>query len=73
MRITILVKTNSSRPGVVPQDDGTFLVRVASTPVEGRANEEVVDNLSRFFHIPKSAIHIAKGARGRRKIIELDT
>jgi len=42
-------------------------VRVAAPPVEGAANDALIAYLARAFHIPKRAIQIVSGERGRQK------
>jgi uncharacterized protein YggU (UPF0235/DUF167 family) len=40
-------------------------------PVEGKANEKVVELLSDFFKKPKRCVSIITGFRGKIKIIEI--
>ena len=42
-------------------------MRVAAPPVEGAANDALIAYLARAFHIPKRAIQIVSGDRGRQK------
>ncbi len=49
-----------------------LLVRVKSPPVEGRANRELLEVLSDYFHVPKSRIRIVAGKSSRNKLVEID-
>jgi uncharacterized protein (TIGR00251 family) len=49
-----------------------LLVRVAAPPVDDAANEELVRYLSGLFGIPRRAVRILSGARGRKKRVALD-
>jgi uncharacterized protein (TIGR00251 family) len=49
-----------------------YVVQVSVPPVEGKANERLVEVLSKHFQRPKRAIQILKGTRGRHKIVEID-
>jgi uncharacterized protein YggU (UPF0235/DUF167 family) len=56
----------------VRADDGTLVVRVAVPPVEGKANERVVEVLSEYLKKPKRSISIVSGFKGKTKIIEVE-
>ena len=71
MKISVTVKPNSKKEGVVPLGEGAFTVRVAAPPVEGKANARVIELLARHFGVPKSRVSIARGALGKRKIVEI--
>lgn len=72
MKITVSVKPNSRKEGVEPQPDGSVVVRVNAPPIEGRANSRVIELLSEHFGCPKSRVRLVSGARGKRKIFEVD-
>ena len=62
-----------SRTALLEQcDDGTWLARVKSPPVDGRANEELLALVARHFGCPKSAVRIKSGAGSRTKRVEVD-
>ena len=46
-------------------------MRVAAPPVEGAANDALIAYLARAFHIPKRAIQIVSGDRGRQKRVAM--
>lgn len=49
--------------------EGRLLVSLNSPPVDGRANEELVEFLSGVLRVPKSRIAILRGDRGRTKLL----
>ncbi len=69
-KITVQVKPNSRRESVEVQPDGSYLVRVNAPPVEGRANERVLELLAEFLKIPKSRLELVSGHRGKRKVFK---
>ena len=71
MKISITVKTNSKRPGIERMSDGSYRVSVNAPPIEGKANEAVIDALADCFSVRKSAVRIVKGLRGKKKVIEV--
>ena len=71
MKITINVKPNAKREGVEPGADGALTVRVGVPPIEGKANERVVELLAKHFGVPKSRVTILRGTSGRKKVVEI--
>lgn len=71
MKITVAVKPNSKKEAVEILPDGSYLVRVNAPPVEGAANERVVELLAKHFKRPKSSIALVSGHRSKRKIFEI--
>lgn len=41
-------------------------------PVDGKANEEVVELLARRFEVKKSQVTVKSGASGRIKLIQIE-
>ena len=72
MKFKITVKPNARKNEVTRSADGTLVIRVAVPPIEGRANEEVIDVLSEYLNKPKRSISIIAGFKGRTKIIEVE-
>jgi uncharacterized protein YggU (UPF0235/DUF167 family) len=71
MRLLVHVTPRARRTGVERIDDGTLRVAVAEPPHEGRANEAVARAVAAFLNVPPSRIRVARGQRGRRKIIDV--
>ncbi len=44
---------------------------VRSLPLEGKANQELIESFADFFKISKSSIELLKGATARFKILNL--
>jgi uncharacterized protein (TIGR00251 family) len=44
-------------------------VRLAAPPVEGAANRALVEFLAELLGVPKRDVTIARGERGRRKVV----
>ena len=71
MRIVVEVRPNSRLPGVEEMGPSHVRVKVRAPAREGRANTEVIELLSRHFHVPKTRIALRSGAAGRRKVFEV--
>src|SRR5207247_6359816 len=47
--------------------DGALLVRLAAPPVEGAANDALIEFLAKRLGAPRRAVRIVSGERGRQK------
>jgi uncharacterized protein (TIGR00251 family) len=46
-------------------------IKISAPPVDGKANEAIIEYLSEIFQIPKSKIILQKGSSGRFKRFEI--
>jgi uncharacterized protein (TIGR00251 family) len=70
--ITVKVIPRSSRNEVAGiQEDGTVKIRLTAPPVEGLANNALVEFLADILDIAKSKIEIIGGMTGRNKLITI--
>lgn len=51
--------------------DQTVKIRLKAPPVEGKANEELINFLSKVLDIPKSNFEIVGGKTGRDKLVSI--
>lgn len=70
MKIKVHVKPRSKREKVEKISENEFRVWVKELPIDGRANEAVIEALSRFFNIPKSRFSLVRGSKGKIKFFE---
>lgn len=68
----IKVKPKARRSELVQVPDGTWLARLKSPPVDGKANEELVSLVAEHFRCHKSAVSIKSGASGRMKLVKVE-
>ena len=54
-----------------PDQEGLWVARLQSPPVESRANRELVELIARRFACPKSTVTIKSGATGRIKLVQI--
>ncbi|TAK64340.1 MAG: DUF167 domain-containing protein [Bacteroidetes bacterium] len=71
MKITVHVKPNARKNEVVKINDTEFQVKVAVPPIEGKANERVIELLSEYFHKPKREITIVLGKGSKNKVVAI--
>jgi len=70
--IDVRVVPRAGRAGVDGARDGALLVRLHAAPVEGAANAELVEVLAGTLGVPKRAVTIVAGERGRRKRVRVE-
>jgi uncharacterized protein len=70
--LEVKVKPRSRTSGLEQLADGTWIARLKSPPVDGKANAELVTLVAERFHCPKSSVSIRAGATGREKLIRVD-
>jgi uncharacterized protein (TIGR00251 family) len=71
--IQVKVKPNARTSELVQEADGTWLARLKSPPVDGKANEELVALLAERFKCRKAAVSIKAGSSGRTKLVKIST
>ena len=68
---TVRVQPRSSRDSIDGVRDGALRIRLTAPPVEGEANEALIRFLAGRLHLPKSAVRILSGERGRLKRVAI--
>jgi uncharacterized protein (TIGR00251 family) len=71
MLLKVKVKPNSKKTSVEKLEDESLKVNLKAPPVDGKANEELVEVLSKFLKIPKSHIMIKAGKTSKDKLIQI--
>ncbi len=51
--------------------DQTIKIRLTAPPVEGKANQALIDFLTKVLDVPRSKIEIVAGAGGRDKLVSI--
>ena len=72
MLMQVKVKPNARTSELVEQPDGTWLAKLKSPPVEGKANDELVALIAHHFSCRKSDVTIKRGATGRVKFVNIE-
>ena len=72
LTLQVKVKPDARESSLEEQPDGTWIARVKSPPVDGRANEELVALVAERFHCSKADVVIKAGAGGRTKFLRVE-
>jgi hypothetical protein len=69
--LEVLVQPRASRSRLVGEHGGRLKVALAAPPVDGRANEALVELLAGLLGVRRAEVTIAAGEAGRRKTIRV--
>ena len=72
MFLQVRVKPRARASSLEQEPDGTWVARLKSPPVDGKANEELVALVARHFRCPRAAVAIKSGASSRTKLIRIE-
>lgn len=67
--VRVRVSPRSPRESVEPGPGGSLHVRVKAAPVDGAANEAVLQLLARHLGVAPSQLRIVSGYRSRHKLV----
>ena len=71
MQIHCIVKPKSKVDSVSVNPDGSLRIKIKALPVDGKANEYLIGNLSGIFDLPKKNIQIISGFTSSHKRINI--
>ena len=67
----VRVVPRASKSEIVGDLDGALKIRIASPPVDGAANAELIKVLVKKFNVSKSAVEIVSGQNSKTKQIKI--
>lgn len=67
--IECFVAPRAKRNAIKGTRDGALAVSVQSPPIEGRANDALIEFLAKALDVPRRAISIIGGMSSRKKIL----
>ena len=72
MILELHVQPGASRSEFAGEHGGRLKVRLAAPPVEGRANDALVEFLADYFKVPRRNVRITAGLKSRRKRVVVE-
>lgn len=70
--LAVSVVPNAKRTAADGLHDGALRVRLAAPPVDGKANDALVEWVAGELRQPRRAVRLLRGASSRRKQLEID-
>ncbi len=71
MKIQVKVKPNSGKQKIEQLEDGSLVVHLKSSPVKGKANQELIEVMAKNYQVTQSQVAIRCGLFSKRKLIEI--
>jgi uncharacterized protein (TIGR00251 family) len=69
--IEVRVIPRAGKSGIAGTRGDALLVRLHAAPVEGKANEELIDVIADALGVAKRAVSIVSGERSRQKRVQV--
>lgn len=73
IRIAVQVSPNARKSEIVSGDGDALRVKLQAPPVDGKANDALVQFLAKKLRIPRKQVTITHGQTNRRKLLEIMT
>ncbi|MGO9481325.1 MAG: DUF167 domain-containing protein [Candidatus Kryptoniota bacterium] len=71
MYLKVKVHPNSKENKISRKAEDSFEVYVCAKPVDGKANEAVMNILADFLKVPRRKVRLVRGSLSHNKIVEL--
>lgn len=72
MRIVVHAKAKSRQRKIEKVDEGMYRVWVHAAPEKGKANDEILEVIAKYFEVARSRVRIVIGKTAREKLVEID-
>ena len=72
LRFAVRVQPRASRSAIEGTHGDALRVRLSAPPVDGAANEALVELLAKALGVAKGKVRVVAGAASRSKVIEVD-
>jgi uncharacterized protein (TIGR00251 family) len=71
-RLEVQIQPGASKNKIISFENNILKMKISANPVEGKANQKLVDFLSDILDIAKSNITIKVGLTSKRKMLEIN-
>lgn len=72
VRVSIVAQPKSSKNEVIGPFNGAVKIKITAPPIEGRANDAIIEFLSELLGIAKKKIHLYRGDTSKNKIFQIE-
>jgi uncharacterized protein len=69
--ISVRAKPRSAVSSLEAEAGGTWIARLRSSPVDGKANAELIGLVAKHFGCSKSSVSVVSGASARLKLVKV--
>lgn len=71
LRVNVKVIPRSKKTKIERLSKNEFKVHLTAPPVDGAANEQLIELLAAYFGVKKRQVRIVQGEKGRKKVVEI--
>ena len=72
MILFLKVKAGAKKSELTKTETGELQLKIAAPPIDGKANEAIIEFLAKHYKVPKRAVTILSGHTTPFKKIEID-
>lgn len=69
--LTLHIQTGAKRTEAVGLHGDALKIKLAASPIEGKANAALLKFIAKSFDVPFSLVTLKQGAKSRHKVIEI--
>lgn len=69
----VVIQPRASKDEMVGLHAGRLKIRLKAPPVDGKANQYLVQYLAQLFKLPKKSIQVTKGQTSRLKTLRIES
>lgn len=69
--INVYVQTGTKSTEIVGFFGDALKVRLASPPIDGRANDALLNCIAKLFNVPRRQVELVRGSKSRYKSISI--
>jgi uncharacterized protein YggU (UPF0235/DUF167 family) len=70
MKYDVRVRTNARKNEIRKTGENSFAISVTVPPVDGKANDKVIELIAGFLGTPKRKVTIIRGLTSKRKVVD---
>lgn len=70
MHVQVRTKLKQPKSELMQLEPDTFIARVTSPPENNKANLEIAALIAKHYKVPKSSVHLIRGATSKNKTFE---
>lgn len=71
VRLHLFIQPKSSKNEIVGPHNGELKIKITAPPIDGQANEGLIEFLSEYFDVAKRNVLLIKGETGRHKVVDV--
>ena len=71
INIEVQIQPRSSKDQIIGLHDGRIKIKISAPPVDGRANESLIEFMAKVLGVSKSKVEIVKGHTSKFKTLKV--